>query len=299
MRMQTEWNNHWTAHKEVWVTYFCWSNWTITRVAEKPHAKNGGVVQRHGRTCSKMCWTILWIGKQESGATLQSFAVLVWMIINSNRRNWNKLESCQRFARKLSCNACTWHELDDRHLVVREQACKISHKMDSGMWQTISKADFLFSSHEWLSSILSCGKQTGFVSRLRLQLEILRTQSQPQVVSCVFLEVELLPQPVGCARKQTSVSHSSTESEVISQDAELRMDGLPALDLWDIVIEVLQHSTQPNILTHQETGAVLDSKTKTQHVTRKQKVDQLSEVDSCTHQHTLFSRWISLVHLWR
>ena len=45
------------------------------------------------------------------------------------------------------------------HLVVREQACKISHKMDSGMWQTISKADFLYSSHEWLSSILSCGKR--------------------------------------------------------------------------------------------------------------------------------------------
>ena len=44
-------------------------------------------------------------------------------------------------------------------------------------------------------------------------------------------------------KKQTSVSHRSTESEVISLDAGLRMDGLPALDLWDIVIEVL-HSTK-------------------------------------------------------
>ena len=33
-------------------------------------------------------------------------------------------------------------------------------------------------------------------------------------------------------KKQTSVSHSSTESEIISLDAGLRMDGLPALDLW-------------------------------------------------------------------
>ena len=40
-------------------------------------------------------------------------------------------------------------------------------------------------------------------------------------------------------KKQTSVSHSSTESEIISLDASLRMDGLPALDLWDLVIEVL------------------------------------------------------------
>ena len=35
-------------------------------------------------------------------------------------------------------------------------------------------------------------------------------------------------------KKQTSVSHSSTESEIISLDDGLRMDGLPALDLWDV-----------------------------------------------------------------
>ena len=39
-------------------------------------------------------------------------------------------------------------------------------------------------------------------------------------------------------KKQTSVSHSSTEAEVIPLDVSLRMDGIPALDLWDSVIEV-------------------------------------------------------------
>ena len=39
-------------------------------------------------------------------------------------------------------------------------------------------------------------------------------------------------------KKQTSGSHSSAEAEVISLDAGLRMDGIPALDLWDLVIEV-------------------------------------------------------------
>ena len=43
-------------------------------------------------------------------------------------------------------------------------------------------------------------------------------------------------------KKQTSVSHSSTEAEIISLDAGLRMDGTPALDLWDLVIEVLPSS---------------------------------------------------------
>ena len=47
-----------------------------------------------------------------------------------------------------------------------------------------------------------------------------------------FLEAEHLFQSVGCARNEQSVSHSSAESEVISLDAGLRMDGLPALDLW-------------------------------------------------------------------
>ena len=41
-------------------------------------------------------------------------------------------------------------------------------------------------------------------------------------------------------KKQTSVSYSSTESEIISLDAGLRMDGPFAVDLWDVVIEVLR-----------------------------------------------------------
>ena len=40
-------------------------------------------------------------------------------------------------------------------------------------------------------------------------------------------------------KKQTAVSHSSTESEIISLDTGLRLDGLPALDLWDLIVSVL------------------------------------------------------------
>ena len=44
------------------------------------------------------------------------------------------------------------------------------------------------------------------------------------------------------SKKQTSVSHSCTESEVISLDAGLRMDGIPALVLWGLFAEVLYSS---------------------------------------------------------
>ena len=45
-------------------------------------------------------------------------------------------------------------------------------------------------------------------------------------------------------KKQTSVSHSSEEAEIFSPDAGLRMDGIPTLVLWDLVIEIF-HSV-PN-----------------------------------------------------
>jgi len=39
-------------------------------------------------------------------------------------------------------------------------------------------------------------------------------------------------------KKQGAVSHSSTEAEVIALEACLRMEGLPCLNLWDLVIDV-------------------------------------------------------------
>ena len=45
-------------------------------------------------------------------------------------------------------------------------------------------------------------------------------------------------------KKQPSVSHSSKEAEIISLDAGLRMDGLLALDLWDITSRIWIESTE-------------------------------------------------------
>ena len=51
-------------------------------------------------------------------------------------------------------------------------------------------------------------------------------------------------------KKQTSVSHSSTESEIMSLDAGLRLDGIPALELRDLIVLVLGNTIQ----THYRTG---------------------------------------------
>ena len=54
---------------------------------------------------------------------------------------------------------------------------------------------------------------------------ILRTQNLHQVTfgSNTFVPISWM------CKKQTSVSHSSTEAVEISLDADLRMDGIPAL----------------------------------------------------------------------
>ena len=63
---------------------------------------------------------------------------------------------------------------------------------------------------------------------------------------CVFGSHTFVPKSWMC-KKQTSVSHSSTESEIISLDARLRLDGIPAHDLWDLIVSVLGNTTQNRI----------------------------------------------------
>ena len=62
---------------------------------------------------------------------------------------------------------------------------------------------------------------------------------------CVFGRHTFVPKSWMC-KKQTSVSYSSTESEIISLDAGLRVDGIPALDLWDLIVLVFgKHESEP------------------------------------------------------
>ena len=62
---------------------------------------------------------------------------------------------------------------------------------------------------------------------------------------CIFGSQTFVPISWTC-KKQTSVSHSSTESEIISLDVELRLDSFPALDSWDLIVAVLHGNTYQN-----------------------------------------------------
>ena len=73
-------------------------------------------------------------------------------------------------------------------------------------------------------------------------LVMLKIRNQPQEEPSVYLDVRTFVPVVWMCKKQTSVSHSSTESEIISLDAGLRMDGFLALDLCDTLFRYFHHT---------------------------------------------------------
>ena len=74
--------------------------------------------------------------------------------------------------------------------------------------------------------------------------EMLRIQNLLRVGHCAFFGSHTFVPISWMCKKQTSVSHSSTESEIISLDAGLRLDGIPALDFWDLIVAVLGNTNQ-------------------------------------------------------
>ena len=67
------------------------------------------------------------------------------------------------------------------------------------------------------------------------------SESTSGVILCIFGSHTFVPISWMCKKQasvKTSVSHSSTEAEIISLDAGLRLDGIPVLTLWHLVTEV-------------------------------------------------------------
>ena len=74
-------------------------------------------------------------------------------------------------------------------------------------------------------------------------------------------------------KKQTSVSHSSTESEIISLYTGLRLDGLPALELWDLIVSVLGNCSRIS----DRTGKPVNGEDK--HYKSHKKIDVIRDID--------------------
>ena len=133
---------------------------------------------------------------------------LAWTITSSSRQNSNQLENCQKFAHKLSGNACTWHDLDD--LTSCAQSISLGDQSQNGLrhvtdaWQgcfltfiiqTISDNIVMWETWHNIADWVYFKTQT--------LLEILRTQkSTLGGVLCMFGTRTFVSQSVGCARNK-------------------------------------------------------------------------------------------------
>ena len=89
---------------------------------------------------------------------------------------------------------------------------------------------------------------------------------------CVFGSHTFVPISWMC-KKQTALSHSLTESEIISLDTGLRLDGLPALELWDLIVSVLG-----NIARVSDRSGKLESDDHKHHKSHN-KIDVMKDID--------------------
>ena len=142
-------------------------------------------------------------------------------------------------------NAYTWHELED--LILYGQWTNLHDRSQNGPKHV--KKDYLVWSLTFIIHVITHNHvmwetmQAGTVSRLRF---CRRSWGFKIYVRWNIMQI----------RKQTSVSHSSTESEISSLEAGLRLDGTPALDLWDLILLVLGNTNQ----SHKERGDLLMNK---------------------------------------
>ena len=90
---------------------------------------------------------------------------------------------------------------------------------------------------------------------------------------CVFGSHTFVPISWMC-KKQTAVSHSSTESEIISLDTGLRLDGLPALELRDLIVSVLGNISRISDRSGKP------EKGENKHHKSHNKIDAMKDIDS-------------------
>ena len=193
---------------------------------------------RYGRSCQEMRGTLLWVGKQNDSTTLQS--------INSmSRWPWIQIWRIEIRGRIVKCVLSNCSEMTFGTPMVSQQTCTCDHKMDQSMWQTSSTFDLLHSFHEWVRTVLSCGKycttiQIRTVSRLGLFRRSWRFEIDFRWNVVYFRKPHICACKLYVQETDMCVTQFNGSWNSFSGCRCLRMDGISALDLWDLIIDVLQ-----------------------------------------------------------
>ena len=171
-----------------------------------------------------MCGAILWAGKQDDSTNLWSiYSMYRWPPLQRRRNDicWRivtgMLSNCSKMF-IFGTNWKTWYSM------VREQTCTIHRKMDQSYYihHTCEYKQYCYVGNTAKQCRLGLFQDSDFAEDLE------DSKSTSGGTLCIFGSHTFVPVSWMC-KKQTSVSHNSTESEIISLDAGLRLDGIPAL----------------------------------------------------------------------
>ena len=222
---------------------FCWGQRKTTDQSfrETWCRNNIFLVLWHGRSRKEMCGKIL----RTCNKTTQQFFKVATPCMDDHpfkkKKKMSQLENCLQFAHKLFWFFLIWLVFGDlifcglwTNLLVRSHN---GQNLVTNAWRVWSRT-FIIQENTgniavWETQHNNADKDCFKTLILR---EALKTRNQHQEDSSAFSEVKHLCQYVGCARNR--------EAGIISLDAGLRMDGISALTLWDMVIEAF-HSV-PN-----------------------------------------------------
>ena len=158
------------------------------------------------------------LAEQEGAKDLGPIAIkcLMKVLYGARMARYDLLRPCNFLASKVT----KWDKNCDRRL--HRMMCYINTTLDMRMIGKVGDdAESLF------AALFSDADFAGCSETLRSTSGIFLKMSGPNT-----------SYPIGgCSKKQTAVSHSTPEAEIIAAELGLRQEGLPALDLLDVILD--------------------------------------------------------------
>ena len=217
------------------------------------------------------------------------------MTFTSKRKDWIPWENCQKYFLKLFSNAFTWHELED--MIFYGQWTNLHDRFQNGpklvsnAWidwyltfilhvntNSIALWETLPNNADW-----DCFKTPILQDLLRTGWNIVH-----------FFGIHSFVPHSWMCKKQTSVSHSSTESEIISLDAGLRLDWLPALESSDLIVSVSGSVSQISDRTGRPVNVDVKRNQKSPG-----KINVMEKIESCSLERPVLASNNFIVCVWR
>ena len=252
MYSKTTWNKQRCCgqfQNHVWITNFCGVNWKITIVGKSVYLF---VVLWHGGSCW-VVWGSDIVSKQTKRLNNSTkYQLHALMTITSKKKSWNPWENCQKYALKLFWNACTWHVLEDS--IFNGQWTNLHDRFRNGpklatndwiVWYLTSithvsknnnvMCETLQNNADW-----DCSQNSDFTEDLE---DSKFTSGGILLFFGSHTFVPICSNQLDVQETNFSFLQFNRIKSNFFLDEGMSLDGIPALDLWDLIVAILHGNT--------------------------------------------------------